>query len=102
VPAKKLARHYWITINRYDQFKVEELFDLVINSYQLIVKKLPKKIKRRLLKQLKHDIDSPWKDIIDLCFKEFLEFFYPHIAYYERWNTLETSDNPFTIIVMAH
>ncbi|WP_071190910.1 hypothetical protein [Trichormus sp. NMC-1] len=48
------------------------------------------------------DYDSPWKEIIELYFDKFLEFFFP-LAYYEpSWSSLETSKNPFAIVVMAH
>ncbi|ETR66168.1 MAG: hypothetical protein OMM_13156, partial [Candidatus Magnetoglobus multicellularis str. Araruama] len=71
-PAKKLARHYWITINRYALFTIEEILELVILSYELVAAKFSKKIRQQLFKKLRHDIDSPWKDVIDLYFKEFM------------------------------
>ena len=85
-PAIKWARYHWITIERLDKFRIEDLYELVITSYELIASTFPKKIKRKLLKHLRHDMDSPWKDIIDLCFKEFIEFFYPHIAQDIDWS----------------
>ncbi|ETR65278.1 MAG: hypothetical protein OMM_14509, partial [Candidatus Magnetoglobus multicellularis str. Araruama] len=85
-PAKKLARHYWITINRYALFTIEEILELVILSYELVAAKFSKKIRQQLFKKLRHDIDSPWKDVIDLYFKEFMIFFYPDIARDIDWS----------------
>ena len=85
-PAKKLARHHWITINRYALFKIEEILERVIVSYEQVAAQFSKKIRQTLLKKLRHDIDSPWKDVIDLYFKEFMIFFYPDIARDIDWS----------------
>jgi len=79
-PAKGLSRYNWITINKFDDLQVEDIHEFIINSYELIVKTFPKKIRNRLLKKLRHDIDSPWKVILNIFFREFIEFFFPNIA----------------------
>ena len=79
-PAKGLSRYNWITINKFDDLQVEDIHEFIIHSYELIVKALPPKKRNKLLKKLRHDIDSPWKDMLNIFFKEFLEFFFPNIA----------------------
>jgi len=78
-PAKGLFRYHWITINDVTVFSIEDLHEYLINSYELVVQKLSKRVRRKLLDQLSHDIDTPWKDILNVCFHEFIEFFYPAI-----------------------
>jgi predicted DNA-binding protein (MmcQ/YjbR family) len=78
-PAKMLCRYHWITIQDVEQFLPEDLHEYLINSYELIVQTFSKRARRKLLDRLSHEIDSPWKDVLDTCFKEFIEFFYPDI-----------------------
>lgn len=46
------------------------------------------------------EFDSPWKDILEAYFEDFIRFFFPH--YESRWSELEASRNPFAIAVIAH
>jgi hypothetical protein len=67
------------------------------------------------------DYDSPWKEAISVYFRDFLEFFFPNIAYEQKlWgcrallkfpraklldydlSQLEQDSNPFAAIVAAH
>ena len=78
--AKGLSRYNWISINRFDNLQVEDMHDYILDSYQLIISNFPKKIRNKLQKKLLHEIDSPWKDVLNVFFKEFMEFFFPEIA----------------------
>ncbi|KPA18137.1 hypothetical protein MHK_001600 [Candidatus Magnetomorum sp. HK-1] len=51
----------------------------MVNSYELIVHTFSRRVQRQLLEKLTHEIDTPWKDVLNACFKEFIEFFYPEI-----------------------
>jgi predicted DNA-binding protein (MmcQ/YjbR family) len=79
-PAKNLSRYNWITINKFDDLQVEDMHEFIIDSYYLIIDQFPKKIRKKLQKKLLHEIDSPWKDVLNVFFKEFMEFFLPDIA----------------------
>ena len=69
------------------------------------------------------DYDSPWKDILDLQFEEFMAFFFPTAHAQIDWRAgyefldkelqkdhagccarpaLENENNPFAVVVMAH
>jgi flagellar biosynthesis/type III secretory pathway protein FliH len=58
------------------------------------------------------DLDTPWKDVLNSYFPEFIAFFFPAIYfefpisklldYKKQWNILEESLNPFATVVMAH
>ena len=78
-PAKVLHRYHWITITDVTLCSIEDLHEYLIKSYELVVQKFSKRTQRRLLENLRHEIDSPWKNVLDSCFKEFIEFFYPAI-----------------------
>ena len=36
--------------------------------------------------KLQNDYDSPWKDILETWFREFMEFFFPDVAADIDWN----------------
>jgi predicted DNA-binding protein (MmcQ/YjbR family) len=78
-PTKDRHRYHWITITDVTQLSIEDLHEYLIHSYELIVQELPQETQRRLLEKLVHDIDSPWKDVLDTSFQEFISFFYPEI-----------------------
>ncbi len=61
------------------------------------------------------DYDSPWKEILERYFPDFMALFFPHAAAQIDWSrgygtldyatrraTLESDDNPFATIVLAH
>jgi predicted DNA-binding protein (MmcQ/YjbR family) len=79
VPAKKMSRYHWITIQDVTLFSIEDLHEYLITSYELVVQTFSKRIQRRLLEKLTHEIDTPWKDILNTCFNDFIAFFYPEI-----------------------
>lgn len=79
VPAKKMSRYHWITIQDVTLFSIEDLHEYLITSYELVVQTFSKRIQRRLLEKLTHEIDTPWKDILNTCFNDFITFFYPEI-----------------------
>ena len=62
------------------------LHEYLITSYELIVHTFSKRVQRKLLDKLSHDIDIPWKDVLSACFKEFIAFFFPEIFRDIDWN----------------
>jgi predicted DNA-binding protein (MmcQ/YjbR family) len=48
IPAPYLARHHWVSIQRHDAIRMNELQELIKNSYDLVFAKLPAKVKKRL------------------------------------------------------
>ena len=47
-PADYVARYFWVTVENMDALKPDELKDLIINSYNMVRHKLPKKVKDKL------------------------------------------------------
>jgi predicted DNA-binding protein (MmcQ/YjbR family) len=45
VPAPYVARYHWVALERFDVLPERELKELLKNAYQLILEKLPKKIR---------------------------------------------------------
>ena len=43
IPAPYMARNFWIALERWDALRRSEIEELVRESYQLVVAKLPKK-----------------------------------------------------------
>ena len=80
VPSKSMVGRNWVTITKFDELMVEDMADFIVHSYKTIVSTFAKPVREKLLDELKHDIDSPWKDILDMFFKEFIIFFYPDIG----------------------
>ena len=48
IPAPYMARHHWVGLERFDALPDRELKPLLKNSYQLVLEKLPKKIRTQL------------------------------------------------------
>jgi predicted DNA-binding protein (MmcQ/YjbR family) len=47
VPAPYVARYHWVALERFDALPERELRDLLRNAYQLILEKLPRKLKEQ-------------------------------------------------------
>src|SRR5437660_11140398 len=45
VPAPYVARYHWVALERFDALSEKELKALLRNSYELVLEKLPKKVK---------------------------------------------------------
>jgi len=85
-PSKTYASSCWIRICDFSNLYYEDFHEYIIHSYETIVKTLPDKIQKKLLKKLSHEIDSPWKDIIGIFFNDFMKFFAPDIALDIDWS----------------
>jgi predicted DNA-binding protein (MmcQ/YjbR family) len=48
IPAPYMARHYWIGLERFDALPDRELKPLLKNAYQMVLDKLPKKVRASL------------------------------------------------------
>jgi predicted DNA-binding protein (MmcQ/YjbR family) len=48
IPAPYMARHHWVGLERFDALPDRELKPLLKNSYQLVLEKLPKKVRTQL------------------------------------------------------
>jgi predicted DNA-binding protein (MmcQ/YjbR family) len=48
IPAPYLARYHWVALEHLDALRDAELKDLIRDSYELVLAKLPKKIKAQL------------------------------------------------------
>ena len=48
VPAPYVARYHWVALERFDVLPERELKALLKNAYQLILEKLPKKLRSEL------------------------------------------------------
>ena len=48
IPAHYVARYHWVTVERLDALKPDELKDLIKNSYKMVREKLPKKLRSEL------------------------------------------------------
>jgi predicted DNA-binding protein (MmcQ/YjbR family) len=51
VPAPYVARYHWVALERFDALPEGELKNLLRNAYQLILEKLPGKLKTQLEQQ---------------------------------------------------
>jgi len=85
-PSKTHGAFHWIYIHDFKYSCFEDFHEYILNSYEIIVKSLPKRIQKKLLDKLSHDLDSPWKDVIGLLFKDFMEFFVPDVATDIDWS----------------
>jgi predicted DNA-binding protein (MmcQ/YjbR family) len=47
-PAPYVARYHWVSLERFDALKADELKNLVRSSYKMVWEKLPTKIKSQL------------------------------------------------------
>jgi predicted DNA-binding protein (MmcQ/YjbR family) len=48
IPAHYVARYHWVTVQKSDALKTEELKDLIKKSYEMVWEKLPKNLKNNL------------------------------------------------------
>jgi len=48
VPARYTARYHWVTVERTDALSRRELEDLLRQSYEMVLAKLPLKLKKQL------------------------------------------------------
>ena len=48
IPAPYMARHHWVGLERFDALPDRELKPLLKNSYQMVLEKLPKKVRSQL------------------------------------------------------
>jgi predicted DNA-binding protein (MmcQ/YjbR family) len=48
IPAPYMARHHWVALERFDALSDRELKPLLMNSYRLVLEKLPKKLRAEL------------------------------------------------------
>jgi predicted DNA-binding protein (MmcQ/YjbR family) len=51
VPAPYLARHHWVSVEKRDVLRNEELKRLIQQSYELVYAKLTKKMRKKLASQ---------------------------------------------------
>lgn len=52
-PAPYMARHHWVGLGRFDALPDRELKPLLKNSYQMVLEKLPKKVRTALAAPVK-------------------------------------------------
>jgi predicted DNA-binding protein (MmcQ/YjbR family) len=48
IPAPYMARHHWVGLERFDSLPDRELKPLLKNAYQMVLEKLPKKVRASL------------------------------------------------------
>jgi predicted DNA-binding protein (MmcQ/YjbR family) len=48
IPAPYMARHHWVGLESFDALSARELKTLLENSYQLVMEKLPRKVRENL------------------------------------------------------
>jgi len=48
VPAPYVARYHWVALERFDALPERELKELLRNAYQLILEKLPRKLRAQM------------------------------------------------------
>jgi predicted DNA-binding protein (MmcQ/YjbR family) len=48
IPAPYMARHHWVGLERFDALPDRELKPLLKNAYQMVLEKLPKKVRATL------------------------------------------------------
>jgi predicted DNA-binding protein (MmcQ/YjbR family) len=48
VPAQYVARYHWVTLQKLDALKINELKDLINQSYKMVWDKLPKNLQKQL------------------------------------------------------
>ncbi|MEP6819229.1 MAG: MmcQ/YjbR family DNA-binding protein [bacterium] len=48
IPAPYMARHHWVGLQRFDALPDRELKPLLTNAYQMVLEKLPKKVRAAL------------------------------------------------------
>lgn len=48
IPAHYVARYHWVTLQKLNALKPDELKDLIKQSYEMVWEKLPKNLKNKL------------------------------------------------------
>jgi predicted DNA-binding protein (MmcQ/YjbR family) len=48
IPAHYVARYHWVTVEKFDALKSNELQALIEDSYKMVREKLPKKLRNEL------------------------------------------------------
>jgi predicted DNA-binding protein (MmcQ/YjbR family) len=48
IPAHYVARYHWVTVENTDALKPSELESLIEKSYEMVLEKLPKKLKNEI------------------------------------------------------
>ena len=48
IPAPYMARHHWVGLERFDALPDRELKPLLTNAHQMVLQKLPKKVREAL------------------------------------------------------
>jgi predicted DNA-binding protein (MmcQ/YjbR family) len=48
IPAPYMARHHWVGLERFDALPDRELKPLLANAYQMVLEKLPRKVRAGL------------------------------------------------------
>jgi predicted DNA-binding protein (MmcQ/YjbR family) len=48
IPAPYMARHHWVGFERFDALPDRELKPLLKNAYEMVMEKLPKKVRENL------------------------------------------------------
>lgn len=48
IPAPYVARYHWVALERFDALPDAELESLIMNSYDMVLAKLPAKVRARL------------------------------------------------------
>lgn len=51
VPAPYVARYHWVALETFDALSDRELKSLLTNSYNLVLEKLPKKLRSELVQE---------------------------------------------------
>jgi predicted DNA-binding protein (MmcQ/YjbR family) len=63
-PSKTYASSCWIRICDFSNLYYKDFHEYITHSYETIVKTLPDKIQKKLLKKLSHERDSPGKILL--------------------------------------
>jgi len=53
IPAPYMARHHWVGLERFDALAESDLKPLLTNAYQMVLEKLPKKVRAGLSASVK-------------------------------------------------
>jgi predicted DNA-binding protein (MmcQ/YjbR family) len=59
IPAPYMARNFWVSLEKWDALPATELKQLLRNSYQLVLEKLPKRVQQELGVSTATNADSP-------------------------------------------
>ena len=85
--SKQYGQFHWIWIHSCQNLYIEDFHEYIINSYEIVVKNLSsKKIQKKLLEKLSHELDLPWKDVSSVLFEDFLALLVPDTASDIDWS----------------